>query len=261
MTLITKQMQHNFNQSANTYDKAAEFQRITGESLLERLDFLNIDPRLVVDLGMGTGRDLTSLQQRYPQASIIGLDLAHQMVNQAKINHPLAFGIVADAFHLPFADRTVDVIFSNLLIQWCEDLKLLFQECRRVLRPGGVFLFSTLGPDTLKELRQAWAIDPTIHVHRFVDMHDIGDVLLQACFLAPVVDRLEVIQSYKSVKEILTMLKKIGARNVDNARRKTLTGKNNLQKMIQAYPQINGEYPLTYEVIYGIAWGPKQSKT
>ena len=259
MTVLNKHIQGNFTKAGSTYDDVAQFQRATADNLLDRLDFLNIDPSVIVDLGTGTGYALKGLQQRYPDASLWGVDFAHGMIERVKKRYPTVAGVTADAHHLPFADRSVDVIFSNLLAQWSEDIIQLFKECRRVLRPGGVLLFSTLGPDTLKELRHAWAsVDNHVHVHGFFDMHDWGDALLSACLLAPVVDRSEERHLYGTVSEILQMLKAIGASNVARGRRKGLMGKQHLARMMEAYTSVDGAFPVTYEVIYGIAWGPKR---
>ncbi|MHA7841234.1 MAG: malonyl-ACP O-methyltransferase BioC [Gammaproteobacteria bacterium] len=258
MTIMTQQIQKKFSKAAFTYDDAAQFQQATAKNLFDRLDFLNIDPKVILDLGTGTGYALKGLQHRYPKAAVWGVDFAYDMVKYAQEKFSLATGITADAHYLPFADRSVDVIFSNLLIQWSDDITQLFKECRRVLRPGGVFLFSTLGPDTLKELRQAWAaVDHHEHVNNFADMHDVGDALLAACLLAPVMDRSEEVQHYKTVHDILKMLKNIGASNNTENGYKGLMTKKRLNAMINAYEKVDDMYLVTYEVLYGIAWGPK----
>ncbi|MFI4955162.1 MAG: methyltransferase domain-containing protein, partial [Gammaproteobacteria bacterium] len=172
------------------------------------------------------------------------------------------------AVHLPFADNSIDLIFSNLMFQWCDPLSLALQECYRVLREGGLLLFSTFGPDTLQELRYCWAqIDNYPHVNNFIDMHHIGDLLLKLQFNDPVMDLEYVTATYKNVTNIMRDLQNIGATNTHEERRKTLTGKNRLTQLAHHYQQFalsDQRLPVTYEIVYGHAWKfkrPKQSSS
>jgi malonyl-CoA O-methyltransferase len=165
--------------------------------------------------------------------------------------------ICGDATRLPFGDNTIDVVFSSLMLQWC-DLDEAFSEVRRVLTPEGLFIFSTFGPDTLKELRAAWAqVDGYNHVNHFLDMHDVGDALVRAGLSEPVldVDRLQV--TYSDTTALMRDLKAIGAHNVTAGRSRGLTGKSRMQQMRSAYERFrrDGRLPATYEIVYGTTWG------
>lgn len=253
-----------FERAAHSYDEAALLQREVGLELLERLDWIKLNPQRVLDLGCGTGMMAEALLKRYPKAEIIGVDIAFNMVLQTiKRRHwwrkPL--GVCADVQALPFANQSCDMLISNVMLQWCNDLVPVFKECARVLRPEGLITFATFGPDTLKELRASWAkVDGYPHVSRFLDMHDVGDALLAAGFRDPVVDREDKILTYAEVKGLLQDLKAIGANNATQGRATGLMGKQRLQALYQAYEgfrRADGKLPATYEVIFGHAWAPK----
>ncbi|HPY39384.1 MAG TPA: malonyl-ACP O-methyltransferase BioC [Thiolinea sp.] len=249
-----------FDRAAKTYDEAALLQREIGERLVERLDYVRLNPQLVLDLGCGTGKISQALLSRYPQAAVMGVDLALAMVETTKQRTGIA-GVCADVQRLPFQDECAELLISNLMLQWCNDLLAVFQECARVLRPEGLFTFTTFGPDTLYELRHSWGqVDGYTHASRFVDMHDVGDALLAAGFRDPVMDREVITVTYPAVKGLLQDLKAIGANNATLGRNRGLTGKQRLQAFYQAYEAYkleDGLYPATYEVIYGHAWAPK----
>ncbi len=157
------------------------------------------------------------------------------------------------------ADASIDLVYSNLCLQWCEDPGLALDEFRRVLRPGGMLLFSTFGPGTLQELRSAFAsIDAAPHVSRFVDMHDIGDALLTTGFRDPVLERDDFILTYADARSLMRELRAIGATNADTKRPRALTGKARLQRVIAAYEAFrrDGVLPATYEVVYAHALAP-----
>jgi malonyl-CoA O-methyltransferase len=165
--------------------------------------------------------------------------------------------ITGDAEQLPLADNSVDMVFSNLALQWCDPLTS-FQEIQRVLKPGGLLSFASLGPETLHELRQSWAqVDDYPHVNVFYDMHDVAEAMMQARLAEPVLDVERVQLSYDSVMSLMKDLKTLGAHNVNSGRNKGLTGKDAMQKMFQAYEQFRDQkmqLPASYEVIYGHAW-------
>lgn len=255
------QMRRHFDRAAKHYDAAAILQREVGERLYERLDYINIQPKTVLDLGCGTGFLTQKLLKQYPKAALIALDIAVNMLKETQkcggwFHKPKL--ICADAEALPLKNASVDLIISNLMVQWCNDLPKSFAEMRRVLKPNGMILFSSFGTDTLKELRASWqAVDQYTHTSTFVDMHDVGDALMQSGFAQPVMDMDMITMTYPSVRELMQDLKQIGANNAHHSRRKSLTGKQRLlafEHAYQGYQQADGLYPATYEVIYGHAW-------
>lgn len=249
-----------FERAAASYDAAAVLQREIGQRLLERLDYMRIQPRTVLDLGCGTGLALDDLCQRYRKAQVIGLDFAAGMLARARRrghwrNRPRA--LCGDIDRLPLADDSVDLVFSNATLQWSNDLAGCFAELYRVLRPNGLLLFTTFGPDTLIELRRAWVeADGDAHVSRFIDMHDIGDQLVRARFADPVMDCERLTLTYAEVKDLMADMKALGTQNRLSSRRRGLTSRERLRRMTAAYEQFraDGRLPSTWEVIYGHAW-------
>lgn len=262
--LDVKAARRSANAAALTYDDAAALQAEVRGRLLERLDFVKLNPAVVVDLGAATGAASAALVKRYPDAQIIALDSAQDMLRQARKQESGAskLGLLcADASALPLADASVDLIFCNLLLPWCNDPMRIFKECRRVLRPGGLFNFATLGPDTLYEMREAWsAVDRATHVHRFADMHDVGDAVVAAGLAEPVLDLEYITLCYRSVTSIMRELKACGASNVTAGRPHGLLGRKRMRALEQAYEQFRdneGRLPVSCEVIYGQAWGSR----
>lgn len=250
-----------FNRAAAGYDAAAVLQREVGDRLLERLDWIRFEPRSILELGCGTGHCTRALEKRYRKARLVALDLAEAMLMRARRGggwlHKTRY-LCGDAEHLPLADASIDLLFSNLTLQWCNDLAATFREFQRVLRPGGVVLFSTFGPDTLRELRAAWAeVDGRSHVNRFLDMHDVGDALLRAGLGDPVMDVDRLCVDYRQVRDLMRDLKAIGAHNVTADRPQGLTGRRRMAAVEQAYEPLrrDGHLPASYEVVYGHAWG------
>jgi malonyl-CoA O-methyltransferase len=251
-----------FGRAATTYDASAELQRRVRGELLERLDLVRIDPSAVLDMGTGTGHAALALKRRYPRSLVVGLDLAESMLREAARRQTLLRRfrrVCADAASLPFPTASFDIVFSNLMLQWCDEPDRVFSECRRVLRPGGLLTFASLGPDTLHELRHAWsAADDRVHVSRFIDMHDLGDALLRAGLAEPVMDMERHVMPYAEVRDLMRDLKAIGAHNASAGRPRGLTGKAALARMTAAYEAFrsDGKLPATYEVVYGHAWAP-----
>ena len=258
----TARVRRSFGRSAGAYDAAAVLQARVREELLGRLDLVRLEPVAVLDLGAGTGHASLALKRRYPSSRVVALDLAAGMLRSARRRQTLLrrFATVcADATSLPLRDACVDLVFSNLMLQWCNDPDAVFRECRRVLRPGGLLTFATLGPDTLMELRRAWAVaDGHVHVNRFIDMHDLGDALVRAGLAEPVMDVERLTLTYAEVRDLMRDLKAVGARNSNNGRPRGLTGKGGLARMTTAYEEArcDGRLPATYEVVYGQAWCP-----
>lgn len=258
-----------FGQSAGQYDDVAVLQRQTGNELLDRLSLVKLNPKRILDLGAGTGHNVVQLAARYPHAELMGLDIAPSMLQRAKDVYRGSQGlkrwlpkqkkphfIVGDAEHLPLADNSVDLIFANLVLQWC-DLAASFAEIERVLRPDGLLMFTTLGPDTLYELREAWAsVDDYPHVNVFYDMHDVGEAMLNARLAEPVLDMDRYVLTYPDAMAMMHDLKVLGASNVTRGRRRGLTGKKALNQVTRAYEAFReqGILPASYEVIFGHAW-------
>ena len=250
-----------FDRASAAYEAAAVLQARVGDELLDRLDFFKFEPDVVVDLGAGTGRLTGELKRLYKRATVVALDIAPGMLRESRKHFGLFRRferLCADVRRLPFADASVDIAVSNLMLQWCDDLDVAFAEIRRVLKPDGFFSFTTFGPDTLRELRSAWTtVDDYTHVNTFIDMHDVGDALGRAGLTEPVLDVERVTLTYSDVLALMRDLKVIGAHNVTAGRARGLTGRAKLRSMEAAYESLrrDGRIPATYEVVYGAAWG------
>ena len=241
-----------FNSAASNYDDNAFLQSEIANRLAEKLKVISIKTQTIIDLGSGTGLLSNKTAEIFPNANLICVDFAQQSLLKNSQN----LKVCANAYELPFASNSVDFIVSNLMMQWCPDLKALFNECFRVLKPEGLILFTTFGPDTLKELKRSWsAVDSSAHVNDFIDMHDIGDQMLQSGFQSPIMEMENITLTYEKVLDLMHDLKSIGAQNV-GSRSKALTGKTKFKKMIEMYESYrsDGKLPATYEVIYGHAW-------
>ena len=250
-----------FDRASAAYESAARLQAEVSAELLERLDAFRFTPPVVLDLGAGTGRVTRELKQRFPGALVLALDFAPGMLREAERHQhrERRFECVCgDALRLPLRDASVDLVFSNLMLQWCEPLDAALAEVRRVLTPGGFFAFSTFGRDTLQELRSAWAqADGFNHVNHFPELHEAGDALVRAGLTEPVldVDRIEL--EYPDALTLMRDLKALGAHNVTSGRSRALTGRMRLERMQTAYEAYRreGRLPATYEIIYGASWG------
>src|SRR6516165_8038019 len=225
-----------FDRASAGYEAAAGLQARIATELLERLELFRFAPGVGLDLAPGMLREARRHQWRWRRFE----------------------RVCGDALRLPLRDASVDLVFSNLMLQWCEPLPTALAEVRRVLKPSGFFAFSTFGPDTLHELRSAWAqADGYNHVNRFADMHELGNLLLHTGLAEPVLDVDHIEVDYPDVLTLMRDLKAIGAHNVTAGRSRTLAGRARLARVQQAYESFrHGEHlPATYEVIYGASWG------
>lgn len=266
-TIDKRQARRTFGQAAEGYDGAAVLQHEIGQRMLERLDYVRLQPTRILDIGCGTGVATEKLLRRYPKAEVLALDFALPMLAHARrrgrwLRRPRC--LCGDLDHLPLASRSIDLVFSNAAIQWSADPAGAIAEMHRVLRPGGLLMFSSFGPDTLHEMRTAWSrVDGQAHVHGFVDMHDYGDMLIEAGMADPVMDTERITLTYADAVTLMRDLKAIGAGNAAIDRTRGLTGRSRLAAFKQAYEgfrNADGRLPATYEVVYGHAWAAEQRR-
>lgn len=258
-----------FERAAQTYDRAAVLQREVCNRMLERLTLMKVRPRYVLDAGCGTGYAAIPLARRFPGAKLIELDIAEPMVRRARAartwwmrlsGRAYSLAVCGDNEFLPIRSGSCDLVWSNLALQWAQELPAVLREMQRVLAPGGLLMFSTFGPDTLKELRAAFArVDTREHVSRFVDMHDIGDMLVESGLADPVMDMDQFTLTYARVHDLMRELKALGAHNANEQRARGLTGRRSFAQVEQDYERLRderGRLPATFEVVYGHAWKP-----
>lgn len=248
-------LRRGFERAAGSYDRHAGVQREVTARLLERLDFVRVDPARVLDLGAGTGDGAARLQARFPRARVLAADFAPAMLRRARAERGVRLAAACDAFRLPLAARSVDLAFSSSTLQWCEPLEDALAELLRVLRPGGLLLFATYGPDTLRELRAAQAAAGIAGgVNEFRDMHPIGDLLTAQGWADPVLDAEPLEASYASPEALLRELRGVGSRRAAPG---APVSRGRFRAMLDAYPRgADGRVRATYEVIYGHALGP-----
>ena len=265
MLLDKGKARRSFARAAADYDDVAVLQHEIGRRMIERLDTMRIAPQSILDIGCGTGLETAALLRRYPRADVLALDFALPMLERARrrgrwLRRPRC--LCADLDFLPLADHSIDLVFANAALQWSNRPAQAFQDIARVLKPGGLLLFSTFGPDTLRELRAAWAaVDGQPHVHRFVDMHDYGDMLMAAGLADPVMDVERMTLTYTDALHLMREIKLIGAGNASTQRGRGLVGRERIARVCAAYEQFrnaDGRLPVSYEVVHGHAWGPLQ---
>lgn len=253
--LDQKIIRRGFTRAAPDFDEHAFLHHEIRGRLLDRLQTVRIEPTAVVDLGAGTGAALGALRDRFPRATIISIDLTPGMLAAGAA---AASGVCADANRLPLADESVDVVFSNLMLHHCPAPEAVLREARRVLRSGGVVLFSAFGPTTLLELGRAWATaDRFSHIVPFTDMHDLGDVLLACGFAEPVLDSQALTITYGDFDRMVADLRHAGASNPTEGRNRGLTGRAagaRLRDACHALAGPDGRWPITIEAIFAVAW-------
>jgi malonyl-CoA O-methyltransferase len=274
--LDSVQVRRAFDRAAATYSKAAMVAVEVERRMAEKLDYLKLDPARVLDAGSGTGIAHRSLRARYRHAELIQLDVSLAMLKQARAARGMRqwlreLGgrarerwVCADFARLPLRSAAVGLVWSNLALAWAGDPLATISEFHRVLEPGGALVFSSYGPDTLKELREAFAaIDSAAHVHPFVDMHDIGDMLIAAGFNAPVMEMERINVTYPDVAAVALDLKSSGQTFASSARRRGLTPPGKWRLMQEQYERsrVGGRLPVTVEIVYGHAWRAERTVT
>ena len=244
---------------AKNYIDSAVVQKEIINRLMQRLSFFNLSPRKVIDIGSGVGLSTKKLMELYSKSEFHMLDNSFKSLEENIINENNLFTVCADFTKVPYESNTFDFVFSSSALHWELDIHSSFKEIFRILKPGGLLLFSTYGPDTLIELRSAWAqVDNKKHVNDFYDMHDIGDLMLNLNFIDSVVDAEKIIIQYENIRQLQKDLKNIGSKVLPgDDRSKSLSGVSAMKAMYAEYGNFrskSGDLPATYEVIYGSAW-------
>lgn len=270
----TRRVRCGFARVAATYGEVDFFAREIDRRMQERLDYVRIEPGCIVDLGCSRGASLVGLGERYPGVPLVGVDFVPEMLAGARAPRSawqrwLPFRreegpswLAADAARLPLVNASAGLVWSNLLLHWVDDPLPVFAEAHRVLGTGGLLMFSTLGPDTCKELRAAFG-DGQAHTQRFIDMHDLGDMLVACGFADPVMDMETLTLTYDSLPALLADLRAAGPGCAMQSRRRGLLGRSVGQAMAAAYEaqRRGGKLPATFEVVYGHAWKAAPRKT
>lgn len=263
--LDRRRVREAFDRAAPDYDGAATVIREIGRRLVEHLDPIRVDPERILDVGVGTGVDTAEVARRFRGARAYGIDISLPMLSSARrrrsgrwFSRPRY--VCGDAQNLPIASGGVQLVFSNATLEWCDDPDAVFREIARVLTPGGLLMLSTFGPDTLRELRRTWAeVDDWVHVHRFIDMHDLGDALVRADFTGVVMETERLTVQYTNLDALFADLRRCGCVNAARGRNPGLTGPRRLRAVRDAYGSLrrHGQLPVSCEVIYAHAWrGP-----
>lgn len=264
--LDQKHIRRRFERAADSFDDADFVHALTRDGLLKRLEPLLIDAKTVVDLGAATGATSRPLEQRFKGSTLVSVDLASAMLKKGRDKKSWLARtrfVQACADQLPFANESVEVVFANMLLPWIDDPSRVFAEVARVLRKGGLFAFATLGPDSLQEINRAWSgIDNNAHVNRFLDMHDLGDGLVNAGLRDPVLDVDRLTIKYGDSDPIFRDLTAVGGRNTLRQRARGLTGKHRFERMksaLQASAR-GGQITLDLELVFGHCWGAGPKK-
>ncbi len=267
--LDAKAVRHTFGRAAQCGDAACALAREVAGRMAERLDYVRLDPAWILDAGCGTAPASGLLSTRYPRARHLALDSSLPVLRWTKTGESTASRlkrflgrrarewVCADTSALPIAEASVDMVWSNLALLSAQDAERSFREFHRVLDAGGLLMFSTYGPDTLKELRSAFAAaDDYPHVHAFADMHDLGDLLVASGFAAPVMDMEKITCTYATPEQLIAELRHSGQTNALSGRRRVLTGRTRWHSMLAAYPREpeGGRIAATFEIVYGHAW-------
>lgn len=256
-----QQVRRSFARAAASYDGADVLQAEVRERLLERLDWVQLQPERILDLGTGTGKALPALAARYPGAEVIGLDLTPAMLGIAASSSGRGLPLIcADAAQLPFPDQSIDLVFSSLALHWSPDLDAVLSEVRRVLKHPGLFTFTVPGPESYRELRAAWqVVDHAPHVMPFPEMRALGDGLVRAGLTEVVIDTDTLTLQYREFAQLVRDLRATGTTNASTGRRPGLTGRKAWAQLTAAYEKQRdsaGLLPATVEIVFGQAWAP-----
>lgn len=250
-----------FDRASSTFDAADFVHKVSREGLFSRLSPMLVNAKTVLDLGCGTGAAIRPLARHFRGARIIGVDISEGMLARCRSRRywftKTAF-LQADARALPFPDGSVDVVFSNLMLPWVDDLPSVAREVARVLREDGLFVFASLGPDSFAALRHAWSgIDEHPHVHAFLDMHDVGDAMSRGGLRDPVLDVDHLTVTYRDADTLFHELSAAGARNALQHRFHGLTTPARLSAFRRNLQNVasSGDIPVVFEFVYGHCWG------
>ncbi len=249
---------NSFSARAKSYDHFAKIQKVVNERMIDRLDMINYFPKTILDLGCGTGLLSNLLRKKYDNAKIISVDFSFDMLNACKEKKLNTSLLCADIEDLPMKSMSFDLIISNFTLHWCQNLQKILYNVQNCLSEKGIFFFSTLGPDSLNEIKEAFLkIDNINPVNNFIDMHHYGDMLNELGFIDPVMDLENITLKFDDFFGAINSIRKIGANVSIDKPKKPLT-KNEVNTIINSFPKsLDNKYPLTYEVIYGTAWAKK----
>jgi len=256
-----------FNRAAITYDSYSILQDTISDNLIDRLKIIKLNPLDILDLGCGTGTNGLNLRKQYKKSRIINYDFSENMLREARLKQKLFIldkinlspysYICADIEAIPLKGNSLDLVWSSSTLQWCNELDLVFNQVKKILKPGGLFIFSTFGPNTLNELRE---ITENLFNEKttstFIDMHNVGDLLMHSGFSDPVLDVENFTMTYKEVDKLFMDIKSIGATNGNVSKNRGLSGRSFTKKIVEKYEAYrnNNLLPASYEVIYGHAW-------
>ena len=268
MQTLKGKIRHSFDNAAQTYDSVAPLQEEVARRMMGNLEFFKVNPKKILDLGSGTGLSRKLFAEKFPRAETFEIDIAFNMLSYSRTKHPewtfwpfahKHHHICADIEYLPLKSGSVDFVWSNLVFEWGESITRIIENIRRVLRPGGLVMFSTLGPDTLMELKATFDhLDVNHPINQFLDMHDIGDQLIEGGLLDPVMDAEILKLEFSSFTSLISTLKKAGSIS------KTLTPSDRIpwsevEKEYSNFVQKTNVFPASFEIIYGHAWAPESN--
>tara|TARA_B100001029_G_scaffold122950_1_gene102293 strand:+ start:727 stop:1557 length:831 start_codon:yes stop_codon:yes gene_type:complete len=251
-----KKIARSFDSKSKFYDNYSIVQKEIARRMIGRLSLTKINPLNILDLGSGTGYLASLIAEKYPSASVTCLDISEKMILECKKKNNNFKLVISDIEKLPFNYSSFDLVVSSFTLHWCEEIDKIFFDIFKILKDNGLFMFTTVGPSTLKELQEAYAnVDDNQHINSFTDLHLYGDSLLNNKFQDPVMDMEEVVVEYRTFHDVLDSLRKTGANTLIGTS-KPYTKKSDYIRLLNSYPinKKNKLYPVTYEMIYGFSW-------